>query len=133
MAEVAAIGFIDLPNEVLELVFAQISLPELLLSHSRVSQRWNRVISSEGFLPQRKLFHRYKAKDGETRARLRLEVTKSLRLIPDINGNLMTSEDKLTYLERCLPYLVTKFSDDQTLKLLNLTEETFSAVSGHPR
>ena len=133
MAEVAAIGFIDLPNEVLELVFAQISLPELLLSHSRVSQRWNRVISSEGFLPERKLFHRYKAKDGETRARLRLEVTKSLRLIPDINGNLMTSEDKLTYLERCLPYLVTKFSDDQTLKLLNLTEETFSAVSGHPR
>ena len=79
------------------------------------------------------MFHRYKAKDGETRARLRLEVTKSLRLIPDINGNLMTSEDKLTYLERCLPYLVTKFSDDQTLKLLNLTEETFSAVSGHPR
>ena len=55
------------------------------------------------------------------------------RLIPDLNGNLMTSEDKLTYLERCLPYLVTKFSDDQTLKLLNLTEETFSAVSGHPR
>ena len=81
------------------------------------------------------MFHRYRTNDEETRARLRLEVTESLRLIPDINGNLMlmTSKDKLAFLERCLPYLVTKFSEDQTLMLLNLTEETFSAVSGHPR
>jgi len=79
------------------------------------------------------LFYRYKINDGETRARLRLEVTKSLKLIPDINGNMMTSEDKLAYLERCLPYLVTKFSDEQTLKILNLTEESFSAVCSHPR
>ena len=86
-------------------------------------------------MPQRKLFYRYKTNDGERRANLRLEVTKSLKIIPDINGNMMptTSEDELAYLERCLPYLVTKFSDEQTLKILNLTEETFSAVCRHPR
>ena len=136
MAEAAAISFISsLPCEILEVVFAQISLPELLLSHSRVCKKWNRVISSEGFLPQRKIFYRYKTNDGETRARLRVEVTESLKLIPDINGNMMTmtSEDKLAYLERCLPYLVTKFSDETTLRFLNLTEETFSAVCRHPR
>ena len=79
------------------------------------------------------MFYRYKTKHGETRERLRLEVIKDLKLIPDLNGNLMPSEDKLTYLERCLPYLVMKFSDDQTLKFLHLTEESFSAVCSHPR
>ena len=133
MAGAAANSFDSLPNEVLEVVFAQISLPELLLSHTRGCKNWNRVISREGFLPQRKSFYRYKTNEGETRAGLRLEVTKRLRLIPDLNGNLIASEEKLTFLERCLPYLVAKFSEDQTLNFLNLTEETFSAVTGHPR
>ena len=123
-----------MPNEILEVVFAQISLPELLLSHSRVCKSWNQVISSEGFLAQRKLFHRYKRDDGETRAGLRKEVIRSLRQIPDINGNLMGSEEEeSSYLERCLPYLVTKFSDQQTLEFLRLTEESLSAVCHHPR
>ena len=124
----------SLPKEISEVVFAQISLPELLLSHSRVCKIWKLVISSEGFLAQRKLFYRYKRDDGETRARLRKEVINSLRQIPDINGNLMGSEEQeSSYLERCLPYLVTKFSDQQTLEILHLTEESLSAVCHHPR
>ena len=134
MAEAAARSFSSLPNEILEVVFAQISLPELLLSHSRVCKNWNLVISSEGFLAQRKLFYRYKRDDGETRARLKKEVINSLRQIPDINGNLMGSEEEeSSYLERCLPYLVSKFSDQQTLESLRLTEEGLSAVCRHPR
>ena len=94
MAEAAASSFSSLPNEILEVVFAQIRLPELLLCHSRVCKRWNLVISSDSFLEQRKLFYRYKTKHGETRERLRLEVIKDLKLIPDLNGNLVPSEDK---------------------------------------
>ena len=37
------------------------------LSLSRVCQQWKGVICSKGFLPQRKLFYRYKANDEETR------------------------------------------------------------------
>ena len=49
MAEAAASSFSSLPNEILEVVFAQIRLPELLQCHSRVCKRWNLVISSDSF------------------------------------------------------------------------------------
>ena len=73
------------------------------------------------------MFYRYKTDYRDTRARLRHEVTNRLKLIPDINGNMMARVNEQSYLERCLPYLVAEFSDEQTLNVLNLTEETFSA------
>ncbi|CAN7936881.1 unnamed protein product [Ixodes hexagonus] len=53
--------FDRLPAEVLEVVFANISLQELLLTCNRVCRRWLHVISEPLFLQHRKCYYRFKA------------------------------------------------------------------------
>ena len=127
-------GFADLPGEVLEMIFSKINLPDLLRSHTLVCRKWNEFISSESFLPQRKRYYRYQAKMEGVRADLSLEVSQKLREIPDTYGNIVVEGQRLDKLERCLPFLIYKVSEDSTLDLLKLTDKDyFIAVCNHPR
>uniref|UniRef100_A0A147BDJ4 Putative 3'-5' dna helicase n=1 Tax=Ixodes ricinus TaxID=34613 RepID=A0A147BDJ4_IXORI len=53
--------FDRLPAEVLEAVFANISLQELLLTCNRVCRRWLQVIGDPTFLQHRKRYYKFKA------------------------------------------------------------------------
>ncbi|EEC12141.1 hypothetical protein IscW_ISCW008864, partial [Ixodes scapularis] len=53
--------FDQLPTEVLEAVFANISLQELLLTCNRVCRRWLQVIGDPTFLQHRKRYYKFKA------------------------------------------------------------------------
>ena len=127
-------GFASLPGEVLEMIFSKINLTDLLRSHALVCRKWNEFISSESFLPQRKRYYRYQARMEGVRAELRLEVSQKLREIPDFYGNIVVEGERMDKLERCLPFLINKMSEDSTLDLLKLTDKDyFTAVCRHPR
>ena len=125
-------GLADLPPELLQVVFCQISLPELLRSHSHVCRRWFEVITSVKFQPQKKLYYKYQANHQDTREILKLEVIKRLREIPDTFGRLISEVDS-NFLARCLPFLVEKFSDPSIFGMLCLADSNFASVNKHPR
>ena len=89
--------------------------------------------SSQSFLPQRKQYYRYTINHENIRAQLRLEVTNRLKQIPDTFGQMIGTEERKDYLERCLPFILEKFSASSTQEVLHVTEETFAAVTNHPR
>lgn len=60
-AEKPLIDYFDnLPDELLEIIFAQLPMLDLCLNSNRVCCRWNQIISSERFVPWKKKYHRLK-------------------------------------------------------------------------
>lgn len=60
MAEFNKRSFGELPDEILENIFCQLPLIDLLVNMSVVSKRWHNVICNPKFLPWKKKYHRYK-------------------------------------------------------------------------
>ena len=52
--------FTEMPDEMLENIFCQLPLVDLLLSLSLVCTRWHRIISNKKFLVWKKRYYRYK-------------------------------------------------------------------------
>ena len=72
--------FAEIPDEILEIVFCQLPLIDLLTNLSRVCKRWHRVISGEKFLLWKKRYYRYKC-DYESRQEIdELIVTEELHV-----------------------------------------------------
>ena len=118
-------------SDLLQVIFAQIPLSELLKSTARVCQLWNRVIHNEqmNYLPFKKSFYKVVKQNHED------EIEK---ICPDLRNELIKAGDpfpvfEMGQLERCLPYLLTKFSCHPKLTLLNISHECFQSISNHKR
>ena len=118
-------------SDLLQVIFAQIPLSELLKSTARVCQLWNRVIHDEqmNYLPFKKSFYKVVNQNHEN------EIGK---ICPDLRNELIKAGDpfpafEMGQLERCLPYLLTKFSCHPKLTLLNISHECFQSISNHKR
>lgn len=59
-AEVLQDKGVKLPTEMLEMVLAQLPLPDLLTIHVTVCRYWSEVILNPAFIPWKKLYHRFK-------------------------------------------------------------------------
>ena len=55
------LGFNDLPNEVLQMIFTNLTLGDLLLSAARVNSTWRDLICNPCFCPWKKFYYLYKA------------------------------------------------------------------------
>ena len=103
----------DLPNEVLEVTLAQLSLPDLLLNVSCVCKRLRDLVASKGFVPWKKAYCRYKrTKDDEDLPEKVQQWLVELQGLP--NSDIMLDEglcaDKCLQdksLELFLPFVVT--------------------------
>ena len=118
-------------SDLLQVIFAQIPLSELLKSTARVCQLWNRVIHNEqmNYLPFKKSFYKVVNQNHED------EIEK---ICPDLRNELIKAGDpfpafEMGQLERCLPYLLTKFSCHPKLTLLNISHECLQSISNHKR
>ena len=56
------LGFNDLPNEVLQMIFSNLTLGDLLLSAARVNSTWRDLICNPCFCPWKKFYYLYKTK-----------------------------------------------------------------------
>ena len=118
-------------GDLLQVIFAQIPLSELLKSTARVCQLWNRVIHNEqmNYLPFKKSFYKVVNQNHEN------EIEK---ICPDLRNELIKAGGpfpafEMGQLERCLPYLLTKFSCHPKLTLLNISHECLQSISNHKR
>ncbi|XP_064489501.1 F-box DNA helicase 1-like [Ornithodoros turicata] len=82
--------FEQVPDELLEIIFAHLSLQDLLLTYSLVCVRWHRVISNPTFLQYRKAYYRYKA-------------TKRIEFIGEIEAECSLNS---LHIENCLQRLI---------------------------
>ena len=63
-------SFTGLPNEVLELIFYHIPLPDLLRNTSLVCKKWHSIISATNFSTYRKGYYRYKMASSVEKQRM---------------------------------------------------------------
>ena len=123
-------------SDLLQVIFAQIPLSELLKSTARVCQLWNRVIHNEqmNYLPFKKSFYKVVNQNHEN------EIAK---ICPGMIFEMIKESSRkagdpfpvngMGPLERCLPHLLNKFSCHPKLTLLNISHECLHSISNHKR
>jgi len=124
-----------LPDEVLELVLAQLPLPEVLTTMALVSQAWNSVISNPAFLKHRKLYWRYKlgAASGQEELEAGVEEVEGAvsAMVPP---GPTTTATRDAALQQALPWLLQDFSSPGLLApLLRPRAALFPHLPRHPR
>ena len=127
----------SLDPETLQIIFAQIPLPELLKSTSRVCKHWYKVISDEKFLYFKKSYYRVINKDEDEVKSLTATIEEGLQKLgperPQATPQMQLQQTShIVQLQRCLPYLLQSFSSNEQLKLFKL-QDCFFKVVNHPR
>ncbi|KAJ8302398.1 hypothetical protein KUTeg_021385 [Tegillarca granosa] len=65
------INYFDvLPEHIIENIFCQLPMLDLCLNCNRVCLKWNAIISSEKFVPWKKLYHKIKKNDADSRHKI---------------------------------------------------------------
>jgi len=130
----------SLPVELMELILAQLPLPELVLSHSLVCRRWRDIIQKETFLPHRKSYYEYKSGKRTTIDNFNRLVKQQVEVLVDLQGVTIMQQIQSTgismsiaMLQRCLPWLLNLFSSPDMMKSLHLTTDMFTNLPLHPR
>jgi len=130
----------SLPVELMELILAQLPLPELVLSHSLVCRQWKDIIHNESFVPHRKSYYEYKLGKRTTIDNLNRLVKQQVEVLVDLQGVTILQQIQSTgismpiaMLQRCLPWLLNLFSGPDMIKSLHLTTGMFINLPMHPR
>ena len=124
-----------LPKEVLELVLAQLPLPEVLTTMTLVSRAWHAVISNPMFLRHRKLYWRYKLDSASGQEELEagvVELEEAVAALVPPGPTTISSRDAA--LQQALPWLLKEFSSPTLLApLLRRRQALLPHLPRHPR
>ena len=109
--------------EILQIIFSNIPLPELLKSTARVCQTWNNVINKDTrYLRFKKSYYKI-INDQEDHCPSVKDLAKAADFVH-------TGSDPL---EKCLPYILQKITSHPDIKLLNIPTECLKNAVHHKR